>query len=942
MDAVVALVVCMLLLASAGGRAAESSDCRDCVCVNLNTGQDTPECLHNLSSSPSPCKTLSYVFSNSSYLDHRDIVLEGDQLLNHTIRVSGVEGLIIQGRGNTIRCSGLLNSEGAGTGGIVFESVSSLKVINIVFEGCGVLHQNTDNTTNFKHRSAVYVTNSTDIELSGTTFNRSSGRGLSLHGVGGRVEVSRSCFVENTVVPAADGGTVQSVGGGLHIVLEEHNKDSRYLIKHCMFTGNRANSANTAQFLPVSEEGSKADSGGGINFFIASSNSSLTIQNCTFSKNHAQYGGGMFGVFAGIAHNNTVSVIESSFTANTGGGGGALQLVFAGTTHNSLRVHSSHFTDNYAGRGGAVVILSSSSKNRMNFTDCTWTGNSALTGAAISIQPPIWTTVLSFPTAVFSVCSFARNKLVERSVVMTNTSEDLATLSGIVDTKLLQLVISGTISFTSNKGSPIFAISSRVTVMEKTLAHFVGNKAVNGAGMALRALSFLELHRGSRLVFESNHASELGGAIFAISPHETDFVFYRKCFISHVSSRSYIDTESFPLQTLLNFTNNTACNGCYGQSIFADSLVTCRNQMSGIGTPSFQWENVWFSDFEEHTISTSPAVLTFTVPSDIAPGEKVDLGIVSLDDLRQAVSSALEVTISVSTGGEARTSTHVSDDGLLQFWGTPGTEFNLTLHTQNARHVSATRPGRLGNCPIGLTLEGEECVCSASIPDKHLIGIVECDMSSFRANLQIGYWIGCTPTNQVITGYCPLGYCDYSNRSTAHMSSVPRSCQSLEESSVLCVQHRRGVLCGECEEGYSVYFHSENFLCGECPYGATGLVFYLLSELAPLLLMFAVIMAMKLKMTSGFMQSLLLFTQTITFINLTLSPTLSKTSQTLVRIHTFLLGFLNLDFFRLDQLSFRLWSGATVLDNLAFRYVTTFFTILLLVVFIIMVKQNIV
>ena len=48
----------------------------------------------------------------------------------------------------------------------------------------------------------------------------------------------------------------------------------------------------------------------------------------------------MFGVFAGIAHNNTVSVMESSFTANTGGGGGALQLVFAGTTHNSLRVIS--------------------------------------------------------------------------------------------------------------------------------------------------------------------------------------------------------------------------------------------------------------------------------------------------------------------------------------------------------------------------------------------------------------------------------------------------------------------------------------------------------------------------------------------------------------------------------------------------------------------------
>ena len=35
------------------------------------------------------------------YLDHKDIVLEEDLLLNHTISVSGVEGLTIQGRGNT-------------------------------------------------------------------------------------------------------------------------------------------------------------------------------------------------------------------------------------------------------------------------------------------------------------------------------------------------------------------------------------------------------------------------------------------------------------------------------------------------------------------------------------------------------------------------------------------------------------------------------------------------------------------------------------------------------------------------------------------------------------------------------------------------------------------------------------------------------------------------
>ena len=312
----------------------------------------------------------------------------------------------------------------------------------------------------------------------------------------------------------------------------------------------------------------------------------------------------------------------------------------------------------------------------------------------------------------------------------------------------------------------------------------------------------------------------------------------------------------------------------------------------------------------------------------------------TLDDLNQTVSPVLQIALTVGSGGQARTNPFIPDDGHLQVWGRPRTEFNLTLYVQYFRHASLTRSGLLGDCPLGLTLQGEECVCSVSTPGKHLVGVVECDMSNFQAHIQIGFWIGCTPANKVITGYCPPGYCNYNNISANHQS-VPRACNALDEPSVLCVEHRRGVLCGECEDGYSVYFHSDNFGCGECPNGAVGLVYYVLAELFPLVILFVVIMVVKVKMTSGLMQSLLLFGQTVTFTNISLSPTLqSQTGQTLVRIHTFLLGFLNLDFFRLDELSFCLWSGATVLDNLAFRYVTTLFALLLLVVFVFIVKHS--
>ena len=201
--------------------------------------------------------------------------------------------------------------------------------------------------------------------------------------------------------------------------------------------------------------------------------------------------------------------------------------------------------------------------------------------------------------------------------------------------------------------------------------------------------------------------------------------------------------------------------------------------------------------------------------------------------------------------GRATTSTsYISDDGYLQLSGTPGTEFTITLQTQNTRHISFSRDSKLGRCPLGFTLKNEVCVCSPSTSYKCLVGITECNMSNFRAFLQIGYWVGCTRDDKIAISYCPA------------------------------------------------------FMCDHCPYGTVGLLFYVISELVPLILLFAVIMIMKLKMTSGLMQSTLLFAQTIAFINHTpLFIITSKASQAFLRIHTFLIGFVSLDFFRLDELS---------------------------------------
>ena len=382
----------------------------------------------------------------------------------------------------------------------------------------------------------------------------------------------------------------------------------------------------------------------------------------------------------------------------------------------------------------------------------------------------------------------------------------------------------------------------------------------------------------------------------------------------------------------------------YGDAIFTDSLLQCAKHIGNVVTDvktALRWKPFkYIPGIEEYTIATSPASINFTLPVEITPGERVNIHLISLDDLNQTIPTAYQVFLKFHVGRATTSTSYISDDGYLQISGTPGTEFTITLQTQNTRHISFSRDSKLGRCPLGLTLKNEVCVCSASTSDKRLVGITEYNMSNFRAFLRIGYWVGCTRDCEIATSYCPPGYCNYQHASDTQKIDVPKSCDDMNKQR-LCTSQRKGQLCGECEEGSAVFYHSRNLMCDHCPYGTVGLLFYVISELVPLILLFAVIMIMKLKMTSGLMQSTLLFAQTVTFINCTpFTIGTSQAGQAFLRIHTFLIGFVSLDFFRLDELSFCLWNGATVLDNLVFHYLTTLFTMLLIGGFILIIQYS--
>ena len=959
-----------LSLISAGGSARGPSNCVNCIIINSTTGENVSSCFN--SNSTTPCKNLSYVLHTipNMSLSDREVILQGDHYINQTLTIADVERLTIRGsdfKSSTIHCMPPNSSNDTGSG-LVFVSISNLTVSNVRFKGCGTL-QNSTMLRNFsiiKYRSAVYILNCTNVHFIETTFHRSVGRGLSLYDDNGYVLIKNTTFVEN-MVPKEEQDRLIG-GGGLYIEFTYctpdypncnftenlRNKNSTYEIQDCVFKGNRVtghtSNERTAQNhivqfpLLVGNHGHNLGQGAGISisFKGTSLHNSITISDCVFTNNSVEQesGGGVEAILEDYASKNTLHINACKFTNNSAleRSGGALKIGYVITTpnvnHNNITVQDTLFVNNSAAWGGAVSFLASRLLNRMEFINCSWMGNSASFGAAMRVNYEARDSIADgiVPTTLLCSCTFINNYITNTAVILKSANGGISRQvlqSGTLDIAAFEIALSGNVSFFGSTGSAIVATSAHINALEDTVLRFVNNSATNGGAMALLGYSVLDLHSNSQVIFESNNASERGGAVYA---HQPAFILSHRCFISHHPS---IDPNKW--NSSLTFSNNKAR---YGDAIFTDSLLQCAKHTGNVVTDvktALRWKPFkYIPGIEEYTIATSPASINFTLPVEITPGERINLHLISLDDLNQTIPTAYQVFLEIHIGRATTSTSYISDDGYLQLSGTPGTEFTLTVQTQNTRHISFFRDSKLGHCPLGFTLQNDVCVCSASTSDKHLVGISECNMSNFRAFLQIGYWVGCTRDGEIATSYCPPGYCNYQSASDAQRIDIPKSCNDLN----MCTSQRKGWLCGECEEGSAVFYHSENFKCDKCPYGAFGLLFYVISELVPLILLFAVIMIMKVKMTSGLMQSTLLFAQTVTFINrippfMTMSP-----SNVFIRIHTFLIGFLSLDLFTLDELSFCLWNGATVLQNFAFRYITTLFTMLLLAGFILLIQYS--
>ena len=163
-------------------------------------------------------------------------------------------------------------------------------------------------------------------------------------------------------------------------------------------------------------------------------------------------------------------------------------------------------------------------------------------------------------------------------------------------------------------------------------------------------------------------------------------------------------------------------------------------------------------------------------------------------------------------------------------------------------------------------------------------------------------------------------------------------------SDFICGHSREGALCGKCKAGYSAFYHSREITCGKNKHCRFGLIFYILSEILPTVIFFTIIMIFGISFSSGCLSGLVFFSQVIDIFTqdvILLSSHFNHASKALILLHKghqLIYGLLNLDLFSVYP--FCLWKGATIMDILAFKYVTIVTAVALIVLIVITVNSS--
>ncbi len=772
---------------------------------------------------------------------------------------------------------------------------------------------------------------------------------------------------------------------------KEFNIGTSYVFEECVFEGNLASTLHEELSSVVSGPSVKQRLGRGGGLYILlgrfSTEVDISIINCRFSGNSAIWGGAVFVSITDSARNNSVKFTNCTFQHNNSTrGDGAMSLSFHVTSkleHNSVEVKHCYFIENFAPSGGGVGIFTSRkfvglSMNTIFFVDCHWLGNSAHYGAGLELQSD---QAFDQQGAVtLESCAFIGNTVSGLGDMPNQHS--LSFRQSVVSVVMEQLNFTGITMFQNNTGTALQAASSVIRLGLSGKLLFINNTGNRGGGLSLVTLSKLLVHSNTQVYFENNQAKYYGGAIYvenldALDPYLFSDV---KCSIQCLNFDIHGCNSSFV------FINNSA--GHYNEVEFGNSVYfgyvescvffctrnesaanTINNIFKCIGheanIPEFGEKGDFVSTDRKFEVDESKLV---GGSLQVIPGKEFQLPVRSLDGFDNSVFSIyyarfshLNLDSQIKIDGAY--STVASAIPRLLVYGEPGNNGTLELKSSGYFQYKINIEVTIQPCPPGYSIinqtietsakKSEEVRICSCYNQKNFYQGVLCrnDFDGFRTSLRYGYWAGYVVDGSLseskgwesslifFTAICPLAYCKYNCDNTCSVEyrlSLDLPSESIPSvvDMFVCGERRTGILCGSCKADHSVFFHSLRYDCFPDRLCDLGWLFYILSELVPVTVLFLFIITFNISFNTGAVSGFLFFAQTVDslLINNNYGRDVYFNERNTLwsfQIYQVFYRFFNLDFFGIDKLSFCLWRGATALDVSIIKYVTIAYSFLL-------------
>ena len=897
----------------------------------LSDGNRT-DCITN--SSGTFCYSLSYAM-NHLITDNTTVLLASPKIdVLDQIHIHNVSNLVIQGLGIDSTTICFYKDE------IGFFNISGLKIMSLAIQLC-FTEQRLSNDSN------LYLFSCSDVVIGHVKISRLTG-GLAFSLPRDDIYVFDSTFEH-----------CYSVSGGVYVDSRPRYMNhqlasySQYNLtfENCIFNNN-TNSYSKDE----SRSNRSAGHGGGLLLVLdGAENVNIEILNCNFTSNSAPWGGGLFVGFRNIFSHNSLVIKDTVFAYNTASlGGGGLDVGFYemtnnnnGNINNSVTIENVVFQQNSAGYGGGNTIFSDlghqisyQDLNKVIFRNSIWKDNLANFSTAVDVSPNVYDNIAGgFPVITkFYDCQFINNKVLSNSSTCNRNTTKLYYRTGTLMITALPVAFGGDIIFEDNVGTGLHVVASKVTFGPNSNVTFANNRGSEGGALALVGMATLLFNSNSTFLFVKNHADFVGGAIYWYSVDQHDYFSSRTCFLK----KEHHKTDN---NVSFTFINNTAQSGI-GDSIFATTLRPCNSSDKTLLSILGRIAN--FSGLASKDIATSANNFRLERqdgPLNITPGVVFPLNANVYDEGNHNVSSITVFRNSIMQDSNSDSiirlakSYKYSSLSEVKLYGLPGSTGKLLIKTDNVQGISTVVDIKIAHCPPGFVLSREEtqfvgCKCSQD----EYFGII---CRSLGAYIHKGYWAGYLDVNNATgptpanlwTAECPLAFCSYGGKINYQNDELllPNTTNQTILDDFICGSNRTGELCGQCRDNFSVFFHSKLYSCKQesslCNY---GILFYVLSELLPLTLLFIAILVMNISFTSGAVNGFILFAQVIDLLYIdAYHLTTFHQASWFVSIYQFIYGFFNLDFFSGESLSFCLWKGATVLDVLIFKYITTVFAVVL-------------